>query len=173
MDASEQIQWFSSLEDTASYMAESSKLDFAKDMLRIMELNNLTQAKLAKIVGASPAYICKVLRGDANLTIETMTKFAHALGQCLHMHLASKDVEVVWMENYNNSQVSNERFAANVSLLPDEHNGDWIASNFDLSEFSPGGRAFIDADKVDSSNQSKISKFMFLHNAEAHADVDR
>lgn len=40
----------------------------------------MTNAKLAESIGVSPAYVSKVLHGDVNFTLETMTKLAMAVG---------------------------------------------------------------------------------------------
>lgn len=48
----------------------------------------MTRAALAKEIGASPAYISRVMRGDVNFTLETMTKLALATGGKLHVSIA-------------------------------------------------------------------------------------
>ena len=44
-----------------------------------MDSKGVTQAALAEKIGTSPAYISKVMRDDANFTLETMTKLAMAV----------------------------------------------------------------------------------------------
>jgi transcriptional regulator with XRE-family HTH domain len=44
-----------------------------------MDDKGITQAALAEKIGTSPAYISKVMRGDANFTLATMTKLAMAV----------------------------------------------------------------------------------------------
>lgn len=103
MSVNAQLQWFKGLKETASYMAESNKIDFAEEIESIIHKKGLTRSELAKLIEVSPAYVTKVLKGDANVTIETMAKFAHALGKCLHFHLADKKAEVKWFDLYINS----------------------------------------------------------------------
>ena len=43
----------------------------------------MTQKKLAEIVGVSPQYINKVVKGRENLTLETIVKMEKALGIAL------------------------------------------------------------------------------------------
>jgi transcriptional regulator with XRE-family HTH domain len=44
-----------------------------------MKARGLTRSTLAGMIGTSPAYITKILRGDTNFTLDTMVKIAHAL----------------------------------------------------------------------------------------------
>ena len=46
----------------------------------------------------SPAYITKLFRGPTNLSIETLTKLADALGCKVHLHLANHDADVRWFD---------------------------------------------------------------------------
>lgn len=44
------------------------------------ESNSMTQKKLAKEMGVSPQYIHKIVKGQENLTLETISKLENALG---------------------------------------------------------------------------------------------
>jgi len=100
MKISEQLLWFENLKDSPGFMAESNKIDFAYEIEKAISAKGISQSKFAEIVGVSPAYISKVLRGDANLTIETMTKLADAIGKCLHLYLANKNATVEFVESF-------------------------------------------------------------------------
>lgn len=52
---------------------------FVRDLMDRMDDKGVTQAALAEKIGTSPTYISKVMRGDANFTLETMTKLAMAV----------------------------------------------------------------------------------------------
>ena len=52
---------------------------FAISLNNMMVEKNITKTELAKKIGVSKAYITKVLRGEANFTVETMVKFSMAL----------------------------------------------------------------------------------------------
>lgn len=41
---------------------------------------DMTQKKLAELVGVSPQHISKILKGEENLTLETIAKLSEALG---------------------------------------------------------------------------------------------
>lgn len=63
-----------------SYWIEKTKADFAVAIDRILAKTGVNQRELAAKLGTSPAYITKVLRGNSNLTIESMVKLARAVG---------------------------------------------------------------------------------------------
>ncbi len=65
------------------YWVERAKIEFVEGLAREMEIRSITRAQLAGRIGASAAYITKVLRGDTNFTIETMVKLARAVSEAL------------------------------------------------------------------------------------------
>ncbi len=80
------------------YWEECAKLDFAIDLERLMDLQGLRKVDLAARLGKSPAYITKVLRGDANLTMDSMVRLARAAGGTLHIHIAPQAAKVRWFD---------------------------------------------------------------------------
>jgi transcriptional regulator with XRE-family HTH domain len=65
---------------SVDYRAQAAMRDFVRDLIERMDRQGLSQAKLAEAIDASPAYVSKVMRGDVNFTLETMTKLAMATG---------------------------------------------------------------------------------------------
>ena len=65
---------------TDSYWIEATKIDFSSILEEKRIEANMSYADLARALGTSNAYISKVFRGDANLTIESMVKLTRALG---------------------------------------------------------------------------------------------
>ena len=59
-------------------------------MLEQMETENLTQKALAERLGCSQQYVSKILKGQENLSIETISKIEEALS----LELLPKDLEV-------------------------------------------------------------------------------
>jgi DNA-binding XRE family transcriptional regulator len=51
------------------------------------ERQGMTRAELARRLGATPAYVTKILRGSANFTLDTMVRLARALDAELHVPL--------------------------------------------------------------------------------------
>lgn len=72
--------------------------EFTEDVCRLMERQGVSRAELARRLGTSRAYVTKLLDGNANFTLETMTKVAMALGTAVHVHLAPQDADVRWKD---------------------------------------------------------------------------
>ena len=53
-----------------------------------MQRQGVTRAELARRLGTSQAYITRVLSGNANFTLKTMARLAHALGMQLDVGLS-------------------------------------------------------------------------------------
>lgn len=70
--------------------AESLKLEFAVDIDRAINARGLSRKQVADILQTSPAWVTKVLRGDVNLTIESMAKLCHAVGLDLQIAVVPK-----------------------------------------------------------------------------------
>lgn len=66
--------------DSFEYEAEGLKLEIADSLIKKMQEKNVNRAELAAKIGVSSAYITKALRGYTNLSLETLAKFAFALG---------------------------------------------------------------------------------------------
>lgn len=89
---------YAKLEPTAAYQASALAVNFLADVHARMQALGMTQAELARKVGVSPAYITKLFRGSANLSVETMTKFSDAVDCKLHLHLANANHKVRWFD---------------------------------------------------------------------------
>lgn len=79
---------FESAERHDEYWTERAIIQFTEDLSIWMESKKISQADLAAAMGVSQPYISKVLKGNVNFTLATMTKLAHALGAEVHVRLA-------------------------------------------------------------------------------------
>lgn len=79
-----------SVKSTYHYVSAKISLDFAKDVNALMVAQKLSKKELAEKIETSPAYVTKLLRGDANYTVETMAKVAMALDADVNVSLVSK-----------------------------------------------------------------------------------
>jgi transcriptional regulator with XRE-family HTH domain len=70
-----------------TYWTELAIIEFTEELCRCMETQGITRADLARRMNVSPAFITKILRGNSNFTLETMTKLARAVGSELRLHL--------------------------------------------------------------------------------------
>ena len=76
--------------------AESLKLDFALGLMNLLKKNDISFSQLAKNVGTSQAYVSKVLRGDTNVTIETMVKLASGAKGQVHLRVSDAGKNFCW-----------------------------------------------------------------------------
>jgi len=70
-----------------SYWIESALYDFTETICELMESSNMNRTELARRLDVSPAYITKLLRGNANVTIKTMVRLSRVFGRELHITL--------------------------------------------------------------------------------------
>lgn len=80
------------------YWTEGLAVEFTEEISRLMKEKNVSRSVLAERIGHSPAYVTKVLRGDANLTIASMVKLARALGAEVRVHLAAAGSRTTWYD---------------------------------------------------------------------------
>lgn len=78
---------FEAAERHEEYWTERAIAEFTEDLARWMETKGISQADLAAAIGVSQPYISKVLKGNVNFTLATMTKLATALGTVVRIHL--------------------------------------------------------------------------------------
>ena len=80
-------QLFAEARRMPEYWEEGAVLDFTEALYIAMEEQGVTRAELARRLGTSQAYITRVLSGNANFTLKTMSKLALALGLQLEVGL--------------------------------------------------------------------------------------
>lgn len=111
---------------------EEAKLDFALDLVRLIEASGLTQQELAEKAGVKAPYISRVLRGDENLTIASMVKIANAAEAKLNIHLSNVDCTVRWLEMYDaaSRQLQHMEDVARTWARSDARNGKTFEVSF-------------------------------------------
>lgn len=80
-------EWFTSLPVDD---AELIKLEFAVAIDNAIKGRNMIRKQMAEALETSPAWVTKVLRGDVNLTIESMATLCKAVGHELQITIAPK-----------------------------------------------------------------------------------
>ncbi len=63
----------------SAYYEEDLLITVAERIISAMKKQGVSRSELARRMGVSPTYITKVLRGHANLSLETLAKLAFAL----------------------------------------------------------------------------------------------
>lgn len=89
---------FTKAKESLDFWAETVILEFTEELSRIMQETGVTGAQLAERIGTSPAYVSKVLNGNANVSLATMNKFARAFKCAVHIHLADERAVVNWSD---------------------------------------------------------------------------
>ncbi|HEX3529723.1 MAG TPA: helix-turn-helix transcriptional regulator [Thermoanaerobaculia bacterium] len=85
-------------ETSVDYWVDGPITEFIEDVWRLMEEQKVSRAELARRLGTSRAYVTKLLGGNANFTLQTMTKVAMALGSQVHVHVAGQNVLTRWID---------------------------------------------------------------------------
>jgi transcriptional regulator with XRE-family HTH domain len=93
MKAKSFAELFEKAKERETYLSASIILEFTEGLYDLMQENNISRKELAKRLGASPAYITKVLRGDVNFTIDSMVKLAKAAGGTVQVHIGQGQVQ--------------------------------------------------------------------------------
>jgi len=68
------------LQKTVGHAVSTAKLDFADQFDALLEANHLSRAELAEKIGKSRPFVSRVLRGDANPTLQTMVELVFHAG---------------------------------------------------------------------------------------------
>lgn len=110
-----------------SYWINMITLQFATSLWEKMQKNNIKRSELAKIIGKSPAYITKVLRGDANYTVETLYKLSKAIGCKLDIKISEEKADVKPWE-------TNERLSLITMSVSKKHSMGEAANTNDWSD---------------------------------------
>jgi transcriptional regulator with XRE-family HTH domain len=106
-------EFLRSVRSSLGYWKSYSLLQFTSSITSIMKLDGVSGRALASRLGVSAAQVSKVLRGNENVTIETMARFAHALDAVVYVHVAKRGVRVQWTESKEP-----ETSTARASALP-------------------------------------------------------
>jgi transcriptional regulator with XRE-family HTH domain len=76
---------------TPEGQAEHVAVAFLAQVNARMQVQGISNVELARRIGTSPAYITRLFRGSANLSVQTMTKLAHAVNSTLSLELVAYD----------------------------------------------------------------------------------
>ncbi len=71
--------------------------DISDQISELMESVSINKTELAEKLGSSKAFVSKILRGDANMTLKTLTKIVFALGGEVNTKIISSHQEVQWL----------------------------------------------------------------------------
>lgn len=75
------VEGLAAAKQNAAYWTEDLLLTTAERLRDVMEKERISRSELARRLNVSPAYITKVLRGHANMSLETLARLAFAIGK--------------------------------------------------------------------------------------------
>ncbi len=99
---------FEDLEHDAEYQAECAIVEFTENIARRMDELGISRSELARRLDTSPAYVTKILRGNANFTLKSMARISLALDSALTTHLQPEGAHSQWFDRF---QACNETMA--------------------------------------------------------------
>lgn len=77
-----------------AYYEEGLLIDVARRLIDAMDVHGISRSELARRMKVSPAYVTKVLRGHANMSLESLAKIGFAMGLKWDCILIPKDSSV-------------------------------------------------------------------------------
>lgn len=121
MNVDEALSWYDDLQEGVDYKIEHNKNAFAILLNTLMMAQNINKAELAARLEKSAPYITKVLRGDENLTISSMTTLLDAIDCDLHINGCHRDHEIHWHTVITGGLVGNEDQYSNLWAKQERH----------------------------------------------------
>ncbi|MFN7138209.1 MAG: multiprotein-bridging factor 1 family protein [Limisphaerales bacterium] len=67
------------IKETSERLTGEAVVEFRNAVLRNMKVSGVSRLELAHRMAVHPSYITKVMKGDMNISIETVAKICHAL----------------------------------------------------------------------------------------------
>ncbi len=72
---------------SSAYQSERARLAFSGQVCEALAAQGVSRAELARRIGVAPAYVTKLLRGNVNVTLDTIVKVSAALGLVCEVRL--------------------------------------------------------------------------------------
>ncbi len=87
-------QWVEEYKDEPEYILHGLLYDITDEICRVMQERGLTRSDLAQRLGVSRQYVTKFLNTPQNTRLETVVRFATALGLTVKISLHAKADEM-------------------------------------------------------------------------------
>jgi transcriptional regulator with XRE-family HTH domain len=141
-------EFFHELEQSDEFAFEVAKLDFALELKRMMEGADVRKSDLAEKLGVSRPMVSKLLRGDSNLTIETMVRACKGVGGKLFVRIGRDSCDGRFLEV---ARASNARL---IQMTKTEH---MKANNSRRSVSAPVAEHIWEAPPIQAANDESES----------------
>jgi transcriptional regulator with XRE-family HTH domain len=93
------------MEEPLSYWVAVARMGFEDDFHRLFEELGISQAELARRIPASEAYVSRFLNGQrGNYELQTMTKWARAVGGVVQVRVIKEEGEAVRIVDYETAR---------------------------------------------------------------------
>ena len=104
------------------YYAEELILDLTEQIISMMTKLGLTRTELAGRLGVSKAHVTKLLNGNTNITLKTMTVLARSLGCDVTIDLCPRDIQLIKVyKPVNRQNIDPGQFTENVNAATLEY----------------------------------------------------
>ncbi|WP_448482222.1 helix-turn-helix domain-containing protein [Pseudoxanthomonas mexicana] len=121
------------LRNSDEFILENAKLEFALELKRVMERDHVSNTELAQRLEVSKPMISKLLRGDANATIETMAKASKCLNGKLFIRIIRDGCNARFFEIVKNAHAPEGRRIPPKKAVPvPEYDNLWKFAANDL-----------------------------------------
>lgn len=87
-DAGKLDERVETLMDGPDVMFEDLVLDITGEMCTLMDDQDVSRSELARRIGVKPPHVTRLLQGQDNFTLRTLTRIAYALGHVVRCTLA-------------------------------------------------------------------------------------
>lgn len=126
------------------YFVEKAKLEFALELKQVMDRLEVSNAEMADRLGVSRPMVTKLLRGDANLTIETMVKLCRRLEGNLYIRIVRNGCTARLFEIVKAANVRSHAPTAGAAVKG--------------SHLGTGNSWYVDANEIQPSEESYEAK---------------
>lgn len=82
---------FNEIEHDVNYYSEGIKLEIAEQIHHFMEKKEINQTQLAELLDVNRAYVSRILKGNVNVTVETLAKIGKGLNAEWKINLRESD----------------------------------------------------------------------------------
>ncbi|MBM3473277.1 MAG: helix-turn-helix transcriptional regulator [Armatimonadetes bacterium] len=82
-------KWFEEWDQDPDFILEGVLLAATERICELMDKHDVSRAELARRLGKSRAYVTRVLNGQPNMTLKTLTQIAVALGEGIDLFVPS------------------------------------------------------------------------------------
>lgn len=116
---------FKEAEKDSKYYAEGLKIEIAELIYNAMEKKGINQTRLAELLDVNRAYMSRILKGNVNLTIETLAKIGKGLDSEWKIKLNEIEANAI-PKNYDASWTNQQTRIFNMTTTAPSLEDDYL-----------------------------------------------